>query len=111
MDARSASESEIVLTQQMLPEHANPFGSVHGALVVKQVDEAAGAAAVRHCCSQLVTKLIDQMTFDRSLHINDLMHVEARLLWTGRTSMEAAVVVETEKIPTEQRRAQQMART
>jgi acyl-CoA hydrolase len=98
MDARSASESEIVLRQLMLPEHANPFGNVHAAWVMKVVYEAAGAAAMRHCHSRVAIKLVDPMTFDGPVHINDLIHVKARLIWTGRTSMEVAVVVDAERM-------------
>jgi acyl-CoA hydrolase len=96
MDARPASESEIVLRQLMLPEHANPFGNVHGAWVFKLVDEAAGTAAMRHCRARVVTKLVDQMTFDAPVHVGELVHVHARVTWTGRTSMEVAITVEAE---------------
>lgn len=97
MDARPASESEIVLRQLMLPEHANPFGNVHGAWIFKLVDEAAGTAAMRHCRSRVVTRLVDQMTFEAPVHVGELLHVHARLTWTGRTSMEVAVAVDTER--------------
>ena len=97
MNARPASESEIVLRQLMLPEHANPFGNVHGAWVFKLIDEAAGSAAMRHCRSRVVTKLVDQMTFDAPVHVGELVHVRARLTWTGRTSLEVAVIVEAER--------------
>ncbi len=97
MDARSASESEIVLRQLMLPEHANPFGNVHGAWVFKLVDEAAGTAAMRHCRTRVVTKLVDQMTFDGPVHVGELVHVTARLTWTGRTSMEVGITVDAER--------------
>lgn len=97
MDARPASESEIVLRQLMLPEHANPFGNVHGAWVFKLVDEAAGTAAMRHCRSRVVTKLVDRMTFDAPVHVGELVHVSARLTWTGRTSMEVAITVDAER--------------
>jgi acyl-CoA hydrolase len=96
MDARPASESEIVLRQLMLPEHANPFGNVHGAWIFKLADEAGGTAAMRHCRSRVVTKLIDQMTFDAPVHVGELVHVHARVTWTGRTSLEVRIVVEAE---------------
>lgn len=96
MDPRLASESEIVLRQLMLPEHANPFGNVHGAWIFKLIDEAAGTVAMRHCRSRVVTKLVDQMTFDAPVHVGELVHVRARLTWTGLTSMEVVTMVESE---------------
>lgn len=97
MDARAASESEIVLRQLMLPEHANPFGNVHGAWVFKLVDEAAGSAAMRHCRSRVVTRLVDQMTFDAPVYVGELLHVSARVTWTGRTSLEVGITVDAER--------------
>lgn len=97
MDTRAASESEIVLRELMLPEHANPFGNVHGAWVFKLIDEAAGTAAMRHCRARVVTKLVDRMTFDAPVHVGELVHVHARLTWTGRTSMEVMARVEAER--------------
>ena len=94
MDARPASASEIVLRQLMLPEHANPFGNVHGAWIFKLVDEATGSAAMRHCQLRVVTKLVDQMTFDQPVYVGNLVHVTARITWTGRTSLEVAARVE-----------------
>lgn len=97
MEPRPASASEIELRQLMLPEHTNPFGNVHGAWIMKLVDEAGGVAAMRHCRSRVVTKLIDQMTFDGPVHVGDLVHVRGRITWTGRTSLETMVTVEAEK--------------
>jgi acyl-CoA hydrolase len=80
----------------MLPEHANPFGNVHGAWVFKLMDESGGAAAMRHCRSRVVTKLVDQFTFDAPVHVGELLHVHGRLTWTGRTSVEVRVTVDAE---------------
>ncbi|MCA1960182.1 MAG: acyl-CoA thioesterase, partial [Desulfomonile sp.] len=32
----------------MLPEDANPAGNVHGGVIMKHVDTAAGVVAIRH---------------------------------------------------------------
>jgi acyl-CoA hydrolase len=51
---------------------------------------------MRHCRARVVTKLVDQMTFDAPVHVGELVHVQARLTWTGRTSMEVAITVDSE---------------
>jgi len=99
-DPRPASASEIVLRQLMLPEHTNPFGNVHGAWIMKLMDEAGGVAAMRHCGSRVVTKLVDQMTFDHPVQVGNLVHVHGRITWTGRSSMETVVTVDTESVLT-----------
>jgi acyl-CoA hydrolase len=42
--------------------------------------------------------VMDSMTFQEPVHVGDLVHVAARLTWTGRTSMEVAVTVEAEDV-------------
>jgi acyl-CoA hydrolase len=93
-----------MLAQLMLPDDANPSGDVHGGVVMKLVDTAAGIAATRHARSRVVTATMDSMTFEAPVHIGDLLHLQARLTWTGRTSMEIEVFVEAENILTGVRR-------
>jgi acyl-CoA hydrolase len=97
-NGRMPAESAVTLGQLMLPNDANPSGDVHGGVVMKLVDTAAGLAAMRHSHSRSVTVAMDYMTFEAPVHIGDLLHLTATLTWTGRTSMEIEVVVEAENI-------------
>jgi acyl-CoA hydrolase len=97
-ERRTVADSEVMLAQLMLPDDANPSGDVHGGVVMKLVDTAAGIAAMRHARSRVVTAAMDSMTFEAPVHIGDLLHLVARLTWTGRTSMEIEVIVEAENI-------------
>lgn len=97
-DGRTPAESAVTLGQLMLPNDANTAGDVHGGVVMKLVDTAAGLAAMRHSQARCVTVAMDSMTFEAPVHIGDLLHVSAILTWVGRTSMEIEVVVEAENI-------------
>lgn len=101
---KSPNESEVVLAQLMLPDDANPSGDVHGGVVMKLVDTAAGIAAIRHARSRAVTVAMDSMTFEAPVHIGDLLQLRARLTWTGTTSMEIEVTVEAENVLKGERR-------
>jgi acyl-CoA hydrolase len=103
-ERRTPADSEVILAQLMLPNDANPSGDVHGGVVMMLVDTAAGLAATRHARSRTVTVAMDSMTFEAPVHIGDLLHLVARLTWTGRTSMEIEVVVEAENVLTGDRR-------
>src|ERR671931_159970 len=60
---RPASESEVVLVQHMDVGDANISGNVHGGVVMKLVDTAAGLAAHKHCRDRVVTVAMDEMSF------------------------------------------------
>lgn len=96
IQGRRPAESAVTLAQLMLPDDANPSGDVHGGVVMKLVDTAAGIAAMRHARSRCATVAVDSMTFHAPVHIGDLLHLDAVLTWTGRTSMEIEVTVDAE---------------
>ena len=48
MEAKHTKDSQTMLNQLMLPEHANFMGNVHGGIIMKLVDETAGLCAIRH---------------------------------------------------------------
>jgi acyl-CoA hydrolase len=88
------------MARQMMPDDANPWGDVHGGVVMKMVDEAAGSAAIRHARCRVATAAIDYMSFLHPVHVGDLVTVKASLNDVGRTSMEVGVRVEAENMLT-----------
>ncbi|MCL4478418.1 MAG: acyl-CoA thioesterase [Deltaproteobacteria bacterium] len=100
MEAKRISESEVVLSQLMQPEHANNLGNIHGGVLMKLIDEAGGMCATRHARYPAVTVAVDSLTFLEPVHIGDLVTFRARLTYVGRTSMETEVIVEAEEILT-----------
>ncbi len=96
MDARPASSSFAVLVMWMGPTDANSAGYVHGGTVMKLCDEAAAAAAIRHCRRRVVTAGVDRMTFLHPVHVGQLLTLRAAVNAVWRTSMEVGVRVEAE---------------
>lgn len=96
MEPRTVADSRSVLVQWMGPTDANAAGSVHGGVVMKLVDEAAGLAAVRHSRRRVVTAAADRMTFLLPVHVGELVTLQASVNAAWRTSMEVGVRVETE---------------
>ncbi len=96
MNGKTTSESRLTLNQLMLPEHANTLGNVHGGWIMKLVDEAGGLCAIRHARRPAVTVAIDSMTFDKPVHMGELLELIAEVTWTGRTAMEVQVNVTAE---------------
>lgn len=71
----------------------NLLGTVHGGVVMKMVDDVAGAVAQRHSGGPAVTASMDEMVFLEPVHAGDLLQARAQVNWTGRTSMEVGVRV------------------
>ena len=96
MEGKRVEDSRVTLSQLMLPHHANPRGNIHGGEIMKLVDEAAALCAMRHAQRQVVTVVIDSMTFHSPVHVGDLVTFKASLTWVGRSSMEVEVWVTAE---------------
>ena len=80
----------------MGPQDTNSMGNVHGGVIMKMVDEAAGYAAMRHAGRPVVTVAVDSMTFMHPIHVGMLVLCHAELTYVGRTSMEVRVEVVAE---------------
>ncbi len=93
---KNTRASRITLSQLMHPEHANLLGNVHGGWIMKLVDEAGALACMRHAQKKVVTVAIDSMTFRQPIRIGDLIILNAKVTYTGNTSMEAEVQVVAE---------------
>ena len=99
MSARKCpADSCVLISRVLLPEDANPAGIVHGGVIMKEIDNAAGVAAVRHTRKICVTASIDRLDFHKPAVIGNLLTVKASVNMTGRTSMEIGVRVESEDL-------------
>jgi acyl-CoA hydrolase len=98
MDAAlTPTASECTLTHLMTAVDANLHGNIHGGVIMKLVDDAAGIVAARHSRGRAVTVSMDEMVFLVPVHVGDLLNVRARINWAGRSSMEIGVRVEAER--------------
>ncbi|MHB9861274.1 acyl-CoA thioesterase [Streptomyces sp. YIM S03343] len=91
------SASRTTLSHIMTHNDTNLLGTVHGGVIMKLVDDAAGAVAGRHSGGPAVTASMDEMDFLEPVRVGDLVHVKAQVNWTGRTSMEIGVRVLAER--------------
>ncbi len=99
-EGKTVDESRVVMARTMLPSDANAFGNVHGGAIMYLVDEAAGAAAIRHSRRRCVTVAMDSMVFKEPVYIGDLLTVRACLTYVGKTSMEVEAEIEAEDLRT-----------
>ncbi|HEU4490706.1 MAG TPA: acyl-CoA thioesterase [Jiangellales bacterium] len=93
LPGRATSAARTSLSRIMTTLDTNLLGTVHGGVVMKLVDDVAGAVAQRHSGGPAVTASMDEMAFLQPVRVGDLVHARAQVNWTGRTSMEVGVRV------------------
>ena len=97
---KTAGYSRVTMCHMMLPQDTNPAGIVHGGVVMKHIDDAAGVVALRHTRCNVVTASIDRLDFHNPAFIGNLLSLKASLNLVGTSSMEVGVRVETEDLKT-----------
>lgn len=104
MQARHPRESESVLTELMMPHHANIMGNVFGGHILSLIDRVAAVAAIRHSRKPCVTVSVDKVDFKEPIHVGELVTALARVNFAGRTSMEVGVKITAENVLTGEKR-------
>ena len=97
---KGCTDSSAIISRVMLPEDANAAGIVHGGVIMKEIDNAAGVVAMRHTRRICVTASIDRLDFHKPAFIGNLVTAKASVNMVGTTSMEVGVRVETEDLMT-----------
>ena len=104
LEPRPVSASRIELVRGMTLLDANGLGNVHGGVIMRMIDDAAGTAAARHAGHVAVTASVDELSFHQPVNVGDLLIVKASVNAAGRTSMEVGVRVEAEPLHGGERR-------
>lgn len=85
--------SSITLRFLAEPGTVNFGGKVQGGTVMKWIDEAGSACATGWARRSCVTVYVDGIRFHRPILVGDLVEVQARLAYTGNSSMNISVEV------------------
>ena len=98
MQPRSVLESRVEMVELVLPNDANPLGSILGGKVMHLMDIAAAIAAHRHCRRAVVTASMDRVDFIHPIRVGQLIIVQASVNHAARTSMEVGIKVHSEDL-------------
>src|SRR5687767_3904743 len=93
MEGRIASASLTIMTEIVLPNDTNVFGSLMGGRLMYWMDIAAAISAQRHCNSPVVTASVDNISFENPIKLGNTVHIEARVTRAFHTSMEVHLKV------------------
>lgn len=95
-NSKKVSETQVTMTQLVLPTHTNALGTIFGGTMVSWIDIAAAIVANRHAQKTVVTASIDALHFLAPARQGDVVTIRASVNATGRTSMEIGVRVDSE---------------
>jgi acyl-CoA hydrolase len=97
-DTVIARPTSLSMTVLMTPDMANFSGKVHGGSLLKLLDQVAYSCASRYASTYVVTLSVDRVHFRDAIHVGELVTFSASVNYTGRTSMEIGIRVDTENI-------------
>lgn len=95
---RHASESEVVISELMLPSHSNFGGKIHGGYILSLMDQIAFACASKHSSNYCVTASVEKVNFLQPIEVGEMVTMKARINHVGTSSMVVGIRVESENI-------------
>lgn len=100
MEFKTVQESQITISQLMLPSHSNFNGKIHGGYILSLMDQIAFACASKYSGSYCVTASVDTVDFLNPIEIGELVTLKASVNYVGKTSMVIGIRVDSENIQT-----------
>ncbi|RRQ48216.1 acyl-CoA thioesterase [Maribacter algicola] len=101
---KSVKDSQVSITELMLPSHSNFGGKVHGGHILNLMDQIAFACASKHSQRYCVTASVNRVDFLNPIDVGELVTLRASINYTGKTSMVVGVRVDSENITTGEKR-------
>ncbi len=96
MEKRGPKQSQVEMTEMILPQHTNAMGSVFGGVILSWVDIAAAITAQRHAQKPVVTASIDAMHFLAPIKLGWVVSIKASVNYVSSTSCEVGVRIDAE---------------
>ncbi len=92
----SVSKTHAIMNQLVLPNDTNTLGNLHGGRVMYLMDICAAMSAYRLSRSPVVTASVDRLDFLSPAQLGDMLILRSSVNYTGKTSMEVGVRIESE---------------
>ena len=97
---KTPEETKVVMTELVLPGMTNLLGNLLGGQMMHWMDIAGALCCMRHSNCQVATVAVDALEFRHPVRQGEMVSVEAKLIWTGKTSMKAKVTARAENLAT-----------
>lgn len=92
-ELKKVSDSVLVMTELVLPNHTNQLGNLLGGQLMHWIDICAALAASKHTNRVCVTASVDRIDFHNPVKLGDVVTLLASVNRVFNTSMEVGVKV------------------
>ena len=92
---KRVSDSEIVITELMIPSYANFGGKVHGGILLSLMDKVAYVCASKFSEMYCVTVAVEGVEFLAPVEVGELVSFKASVNFVGNTTMIVGIRVES----------------
>ena len=96
MCKKTVKDTQVIMHELVLPNDTNLLGNVLGGRVMHLMDMCAAMSAYKHARSAVVTASVDQLDFLAPAKMGDIMILKSSVNFTGGSSMEVGVRIESE---------------
>lgn len=93
--SKSVAESEVTITELMIPAYANFGGKVHGGILLSLMDKVAYVCASKYAQAYCVTVAVEGVEFLTPVEVGELVSLKASVNYVGRTTMIVGIRVES----------------
>jgi acyl-CoA hydrolase len=93
---KKVSESKIIMTELVLPNHTNQLGKLLGGQLMHWIDVCAALSAAKHSNYVCVTASVDRIDFHHPINLGDAVSLFSSVNRAFNTSMEVGVKVYAE---------------
>lgn len=90
---KHVSDSQIEMTELVLPNHTNQLGNLLGGQLMHWIDICAALSAAKHTNRICVTASVDRIDFHHPIKLGDAVTLIASVNRVFKTSMEVGVKV------------------
>ena len=96
---KKAHESEVTMTEMVLPNDTNTLNNLMGGRLLHWMDICAAISAQKHSNRIVVTASVDNVSFSEHIKLGNIVTKKARVTRSFNSSMEVFLEVWAEDIP------------
>ena len=97
---KTPQETQVQMTEAVLPEHTNLMTQLMGGRLMYWMDVAAFIVAKRHSNRDVVTASVDNISFKNPIQLGNMVSLHAQITRAFRSSMELYLRVYSENLST-----------